>query len=240
MATAVDKPWLAEGEQKRTVVRELFADIAPRYDLLNSLMSMGLHKLWRRNAVGKLDLHPGDSALDVCCGTGDFLKPLREAVGPRGSVEGLDFCKPMLEIAEKKLAGRARLTLGDATRLPHATGLFDAVSVGWGLRNVPDLESALGEAFRVLRSGGRFVCLDMTQPEKNPVGQLGEKAFNAVVPILGRLFGKTDAYTYLPRSAAKFATKDGLAEAMRKAGFEDVAYKSFFFGNIAMHWGAKP
>lgn len=240
MASAVEKPWLAEGEQKRMVVRDLFADIAPRYDLLNSLMSLGLHKVWRKNAVAKLDLHAGDSVLDVCCGTGDFLRPLREAVGERGAVEGLDFCKPMLDIAEKKLAGRARLTLGDATNLPHASGLFDAVSVGWGLRNVPDLEAALSEAFRVLRSGGRFVCLDMTQPEHNPVGRIGEKAFNAVVPVLGRVFGKTDAYTYLPKSAAKFASKRGLADAMERAGFEEVAFESFFFGNIAMHWGVKP
>ena len=236
MSAAVEKPCQAEGEQKRVAVRNLFADIAPSYDLLNTLMSFGLHHLWRRDAVRKLDLHPGDSVLDICCGTGDFLLPLRNAVGDKGHVEGLDFCSPMLAIAEKKVKGRARLTLGDATHLPHASGLFDAATVGWGLRNVPDLGAALREANRVLKPGGKFICLDMTQSDKG----IGRKAFEAIVPILGKLFGKTDAYAYLPKSTEKFTDKIGLAQAMRDAGFEKVDYKSLFFGNIAMHWGVKP
>lgn len=236
MGAAVEKPWLAEGEQKRIAVRNLFADIAPSYDLLNTLMSFGLHHLWRREAVRKLDLHSGDSVLDICCGTGDFLLPLRQAVGPKGHVEGLDFCAPMLTIAEKKAKGRARLTLGDATRLPHSSELFDAVTVGWGLRNVPDLQAALSEVHRVLKPGGKFICLDMTQSDKG----FGRKAFEMVVPALGKIVGKTDAYAYLPKSTEKFTTKAGLAQAMTDAGLKDVDCRSLFFGNIAMHWGVKP
>src|SRR5688572_4273319 len=146
-------PWLAEGAQKREAVRAMFGEIAPTYDLLNSIMSLRLHHRWRKFAVGQLELSEGNSALDLCCGTGDFMMPLRKAVGPRGRLLGIDFSQPMLDRAKRK--GLAEVALGDACQLPIQSSRFDAVTVGWGLRNVPDVPAALGEIVRALRAGGR-------------------------------------------------------------------------------------
>src|SRR5687768_564707 len=133
MATQAEKaPWRAVGAEKREAVQRLFAEIAPRYDLLNSIMSLSRHRRWRTHAVTLLRLQPGDSALDVCCGTGDFLKPLREAVGTKGKVMGLDFCLPMLQMARAKSCP-ALLVQADACLLPVQSESVDAVTVGWGI-----------------------------------------------------------------------------------------------------------
>lgn len=233
-----DAPWLAEGGEKRETVRRMFAEIAPRYDRLNALMSLRRHHVWRASAVRELDLKPGDAALDVCCGTGDFLVPLRRSVGPSGRTLGIDYCAPMLEIASKKLPG-AHLALGDACRLPVASGRFDGVTVGWGLRNVPDLEAALREIARVLKPGGRMACLDMAIP-RNPIAR-GASALvcGFLLPALGSLFGHRRAYTYLPKSAERFASREELAQAMQCAGFGEVRWRDFMFGNICLHVGVK-
>lgn len=215
----------------------MFSDIAPTYDLLNSLMSFRLHHRWRRLATRRLNLSHGDKALDVCCGTGDFLPHLQRAVGPKGVVAGLDFALPMLQRATPK--SDACLFLGDASCLPFLSESFDGVSVGWGLRNVPSLQTVLAEVVRVLRSEGRFVCLDMTRTE-SLVGRLSSKVFQSVVPVLGRLFGRSEAYTYLPKSTQRFPTAEELAESLQDAGFIHVGFRRLFFGSIAMHWGSKP
>jgi demethylmenaquinone methyltransferase/2-methoxy-6-polyprenyl-1,4-benzoquinol methylase len=227
---------MAEGEEKREVVRELFADVAPSYDLVNGLLSLSLHHRWRRAAVEGLGLREEDWALDVCCGTGDFLVPLAKVVG--GRVVGVDFCAPMLARAREKVPCAA-LQLGDACRLPIAGGRFDAVTVGWGLRNVPDVGAALREANRVLKPGGRFVTLDMARPRNGVVGRVSEWAFHTVVPLVGRVFGKSRAYTYLPKSTLQFLSRDELKRAMEQAGFSDVRTRDFAFGNVCMHWGTK-
>jgi demethylmenaquinone methyltransferase/2-methoxy-6-polyprenyl-1,4-benzoquinol methylase len=230
--------WKTEGEQKRTRVQGMFAEIAPTYDAMNSVMSFRLHHRWRAAAVAKLELQPGDRALDVCCGTGDFLLPLQRAVGPSGFVAGTDFCLPMLAVVPKKVQ-RPAVALGDACRLPYASGVFDGVTVGWGIRNVSSVDAAHREIARVLRPGGRFVSLDMARP-RNPVLRILSKfVFHTVVPLLGSLLGKTKAYTYLPKSTERFASREELAESMRQAGFRDVGFRDFFFGNICMHWGTK-
>lgn len=233
-----DKPWLAEGAEKREFVRGMFADVAPSYDLVNSLMCFRLHHRWRSLAVAGLELGQGDSALDVCCGTGDFLVPLRRAVGSSGAVCGIDFCEPMLALARAKDA-RAVLGLGDAGCLPVASSSVDAVTIGWGLRNVPDVDQALREAARVLKPGGRLVTLDMARPSSRFVGGVSEAVFHRVVPFLGRLFGKTQAYTYLPKSTLAFLTREEMMAAMERAGFTQVRWKDAFFGNVCMHWGVK-
>lgn len=233
-----EKPWLAEGDEKRAVVREMFADVAPSYDLVNSLMCLRLHYRWRREAVRVLGLGPGESALDVCCGTGDFLRPLREAVGDEGRVVGVDFCAPMLEVAARKGLG-AGLGLGDACRLPVGSGQFDGVTVGWGLRNVPDIGAALEEAHRVLKPGGRFVTLDMARPRSKFVGKVSEWVFHHLVPLIGRVFGKSRAYTYLPKSTLQFLSREEMKAAMERAGFQNVKWHDFFCGNVCMHWGVK-
>ncbi len=232
-----DAVWKTEGAEKRTAVQGMFADIAPTYDRLNGLISFSLHRRWRQFAVTKLGLRKGQKALDVCCGTGDFMLPLGKAVGDSGLVCGIDFCQPMLEIARKKRVGD--LALGDACILPVANGTFDAVSVGWGIRNVPDIDVAHRELFRVLKPGGRFVSLDMARPNNRFVRIPSEMIFNKLVPFLGSLFGKTSAYTYLPKSTQRFMTRDELKASMEAAGFTDVAYTNMMLGNICVHWGRK-
>ncbi len=229
------RPWMAEGEEKREMVRGMFADVAPSYDLVNSLMCMRLHHRWRRMAVEGLGLRRGEKALDVCSGTGDFLKPLREA---GATVVGVDFCAPMLQRAREKMP-EADLSLGDACKLPIAGGLFDAVTVGWGLRNVPDVGAALREANRVLKAGGRFVTLDMARPRSRFVGRVSELVFHKVVPVIGRVFGKSQAYTYLPKSTLQFLSREQMKAAMEAAGFRDVRWRDVFCGNVCMHWGVK-
>ncbi len=244
--------WRTEGERKRAAVRGMFGSIARGYDRMNGLMSLGLHHRWRGFAVSRLALQPGGRALDVCCGTGDFMLPLRRAVGPTGRVVGVDFCLPMLEGAKEKLStsvergawsgeSQSTLALGDACRLPIGSGLFDAVSVGWGLRNVPDLDAALAEASRVLRPGGRFVSLDMARPRNPLVRGAAEFALRRVLPFLGKLLRLDgEAYAYLPESTLRFASRETLAAAMRRAGFDDVAYRDLMLGNLCVHWGRKP
>jgi demethylmenaquinone methyltransferase/2-methoxy-6-polyprenyl-1,4-benzoquinol methylase len=239
MATAEKTPWQAEGEEKREKVRQMFAEIAPRYDLVNSLMSFSRHRHWRAFAVSVLNLSQGDRALDVCSGTGDFIAPLRKAVGDPGSVAGLDFCLPMLEIAKKKGVPGSLLE-GDACRLPIRDASVNAVSVGWGIRNVPDIDAAHREMARVLKPGGRLVSVDMAKP-RNPIVRLGSKLVGrGLLPLLGSIFGARKAYTYLPKSTEKFLSRQELRESMERAGLKDVRWKDFMFGNICIHWGTKP
>jgi demethylmenaquinone methyltransferase/2-methoxy-6-polyprenyl-1,4-benzoquinol methylase len=262
--------WRREGEGKRAAVRGMFADIARGYDRMNGLMSFGLHHRWRAFAVRQLWLHEGQRVLDVCCGTGDFMLSLRKEVGSTGQVFGVDFCLPMLEGAQEKLRapsalppapshrptepsqsstdgaprrreGESSLALGDACRLPVASDAFDGVSVGWGLRNVPDLDAALGEAYRVLKKGGRFVSLDMARPRNPIVRKAAEFALRRALPLLGKLLRLGDeAYAYLPESTLRFASRETLAAAMERAGFVDVAYRDLMLGNLCVHWGRKP
>lgn len=236
-AVVDEKPWLAEGEEKRAFVRGMFADVAPSYDFVNSLMCLRLHYRWRAKAVEVLGLREGESALDVCCGTGDFMVALGKAVRG-GRVVGVDFCAPMIERVREKLA-EPEVSLGDACRLPVASSRFDGATVGWGLRNVPDVAAALGEIHRVLRPGGRFVTLDMARPRSRVFGRLSEWVFHHLVPLIGRVFGKSQAYTYLPKSTLQFMSREEMAAAMEQAGFADVRHRDFFFGNVCMHWGVK-
>lgn len=231
--------WQAEGAQKRAAVQGMFAEIAPTYDLLNSILSLRRHHLWRRLAVRRLELAPGQTALDVCTGTGDFLAPLRRAVGQAGQVVGIDFCLPMLELAATKATGSG-LATGDACRLPIRENAVDGVSVGWGIRNVPDVDAAHRELFRVLKPGGRFVSLDMAQPRNRVIRGFGRVMFHRVVPWIGARFGRAQAYTYLPKSTERFFSREQLRESMERAGFVDVTWKDLFFGNICLHVGRKP
>lgn len=231
--------WTAEGQEKRAAVQSMFGEIAPNYDLCNSLMSFRLHHRWRALAVRMLDLKPGDTALDVCCGTGDFFPPLRSAVGEKGKILGLDFSLPMLQIGSKKDATAAR-GLADACRLPVQASSVDGMTVGWGIRNVPDIDLAHREAMRVLRPGKKFVSVDMAQP-RGAFLRAGSKFMtHRFLPFLGTLFGKREAYTYLPKSTERFLDRDALKSSMERAGFVSVGYRDLFFGNICVHWGTKP
>lgn len=219
----------------------MFDRIAGRYDLLNSVMTAGLHHRWRQRAADRAALAPGDSALDVCCGTGDLALELAGRVTPGGHVVGCDFSEPMLDLAREKAALRdaaaVRFEWADALRLPYDEGRFDAVTVGFGIRNLSDLDAGLREMRRVLRPGGRLVILEITQPARPPLSSFYSLWFDRVVPILGRLAGDSEAYSYLPESVRSFPRPDGLAEKMDAAGLERIHWTVLAGGIIAIHSG---
>ena len=229
-------------------VRQMFDGIVPRYDLLNRLMTGGRDVAWRKIAVREAARHLNPSTasvLDLATGTGDLALEL-ERTG-FASVVGLDFSAPMLQEAERK--GRAQpggaslvsWVQGDAMALPFAPNTFDAVTVGFGLRNMPDYLGALREVVRVLKPGGTFVCLE-TSPLPSPVlRSLFETAMRAGLPVLGGvLSGDREAYTYLPQSSAVFPDADALGRLMQVAGLRNVRYLRRGLGAVAIHVGRKP
>jgi len=230
--------WERQGQEKRTAVKAMFAEIAPVYDRMNAILSFTLHRKWRAFAADQLNLTLGNTALDVCCGTGDFMTELRKLVGPQGQVVGMDFCLPMLEGAQNKQADP--LSLGDACALPVKSESVNGVTVGWGIRNVPSIDAAHAEIYRVLKPEGKFVSIDMAIPNHPILRGISKFMFQTVSPALGKLMGKGQAYTYLPASTERFSTRQQLADSMRRAGFIDVQYRDLMLGNICVHWGKKP
>jgi demethylmenaquinone methyltransferase/2-methoxy-6-polyprenyl-1,4-benzoquinol methylase len=221
----------------------MFADIAPVYDRMNGVMSLRLHHRWRKFAVHQLHVQEGDTGLDLCSGTGDFLKPLRDAVGKSGHIMGIDFCKPMLNFCQPKIGNDRNSTLlavGDACRIPLASHSVDAVTVGWGMRNVADLDSAHQEIFRILKSNGRFVSLECAIPKNPMIRSVSMFVNRFVLPTMGRVLGNGIAYTYLPESVRKFGTRDEICRQMSQAGFQEVTWTDLFFGNICLFQGVKP
>ncbi len=231
--------WEAQGDEKRREVRGMFSTIAPSYDRANALMSFNLHQHWRKFAASKLGISRGDTVLDLCTGTGDFLPIHRSLVGSEGVLIGIDFCAPMLEKAVEK-DNQATLTLGDACSIPLQDQSVDAVSVGWGIRNVPDVDLAHREVFRVLKAGKRFVSVDCAEPTSAVVRAATNLLRTPMLGFLGTLIGSKDAYQYLSESTARFKSREDLAASMRSAGFVDVHYKDLMLSNICVHWGTKP
>jgi demethylmenaquinone methyltransferase / 2-methoxy-6-polyprenyl-1,4-benzoquinol methylase len=225
---------VASGRLRADDVRTMFDRIAPVYDAMNRIMTAGLDRQWRRETVEAV-VRPGDRVLDACCGTGDLAVA---AAKTGGKVTGLDFSERMLERAQRKDSSIAWVR-GDLLELPFEKGSFDAATVGFGIRNVEDVEVAFGELRRVLRSGGRLGVLEITQPEGflRPFYRVW---FDRVVPLLGRVLPGGSAYTYLPASVRRFPGPEELAAAMRSAGFEDVRYRLFAGGIVALHTGEAP
>lgn len=224
-------------------VQTMFDRISGRYDLLNSLMTAGLHHQWRERAADRAKLTPGDAVLDVCCGTGDFAFELARRVSPGGRVVGCDFSEPMLDRAREK-AGKAdapvRFEWADALSLPYDEGRFDAATVGFGIRNLSDLDRGLAEMRRVLRPGGRLVILEITQPTRPPLSTFYSLWFDRIVPVLGRIAGDSGAYSYLPESVRSFPSPPRLAEKMDAAGLERIRWTVLAGGIIAIHSGVAP
>lgn len=233
------------GERKRSYVRDMFARIAPRYDLLNSLLSLRIHHWWRAVAARVAALQPGDKALDVCTGTADLAIRLARAVGPQGTVVGLDFCEPMLRLGLQKVQRslrhhRVQLILGDALHLPFADDTFHAVTVAFGIRNVVDISRAFAEMWRVLQPGGRVVCLEFSHPRVQPFRALYQFYFHHILPRIGGALSHLDAYTYLPTSVRYFPEREQLAEVMRRVGFVEVNWQELSLGIVCIHTGVKP
>lgn len=231
--------WEAQGDEKRTQVQQMFATIAPSYDSVNGLMSLNQHQNWRRLALSKILLQPNQIVVDLCCGTGDFLPLIREAVGTQGSVIGVDFCSPMLLQARTKLSN-PDLILGDGNQLPIASEVADAVTVGWGIRNVPNIDQTHEEIYRILKSGGRFVSIDCSDPA-HPVLKFATRLLRGrILTAIGSVFGFRNAYQYLDESTKRFKTRQELKASMESAGFVEVNYQDLMLGNICIHWGTKP
>jgi demethylmenaquinone methyltransferase / 2-methoxy-6-polyprenyl-1,4-benzoquinol methylase len=220
----------------------MFDRVAGRYDALNSVMTAGLHHRWRRRAADRAQLSPGDSALDICCGTGDLALELADRVMPAGHVVGCDFSEPMLDLAREKARSRqaagVRFEWADALSLPYDAGRFDAVTVGFGVRNLADLDRGLREMTRVLRPGGRLVVLEITQPTRPPLSSFYSLWFDRIVPLLGSFSGDSEAYSYLPESVRNFPDPAKLAELMDAAGLEQIRWTVLAGGIIAIHSGA--
>jgi len=213
-------------------VRRMFDRIAPVYDAMNRVMTAGLDQRWRRATVREA-VRSGDDVLDACCGTGDLAIAARNAGA--SYVVGVDFSERMLERARRK-APDLEWVQSDVLELPFEDGSFDAAVVGFGVRNVEDLEGAIRELRRVLRPGGRLGILEITTP-RGPLKPFYKLWFDRVVPLLGRLLPGGDAYTYLPASVRRFPGPEELAELLGSCGFEAVQFRRFAGGIVALHVG---
>jgi demethylmenaquinone methyltransferase/2-methoxy-6-polyprenyl-1,4-benzoquinol methylase len=220
----------------------MFSAIAPTYDLLNHFLSVNIDRSWRERAVARLrwEARPGGRYLDACAGTLDFAATLLTQPGFRGSVVGADFALPMLRRGAGKANGRALRAGADALELPFKEGTFDGATVGFGVRNLADLDAGLVELRRVLRNGARLVILDFTTPAFAPMRALYLFYFRRALPFVGRLVsGHPTAYDYLPSSVMEFPSPPVLEARMARAGFRECGHQLLTGGIAAVHWGER-
>jgi len=234
------------GKDKATYVKETFNSIAGHYDLMNSLMSVGMDKRWRRIAVQRVGAKTGMQMLDVCCGTGQLSMELGKAVGNAGNVTGLDFSQKMLDVAKRSLTQSSNpchihFIQGDAMELPFADSSFDGVTVGWGLRNLPDLRQGIREMARVVKPGGKVVSLDMAKPSFPVFKQAYWVYFEKLVPLMGKIWArKASAYQYLHDSAREFPSQQELIRIFAECGLCEARYDNLAGGVVAVVTGIKP
>lgn len=225
-------------------VQALFDRIASTYDSTNNAISLGMHKHWRKKTMEQVPLSVGDQALDLCCGTGDWTIDLAEIVGPTGKVVGLDFSQKMLEIAKNKLkqtnfSPQTSLIQGDAMSLPFENDSFDLVTIGFGLRNVPDAFQVLKEMKRVLKPGGMVACLETSQPENKLIYPFWYLYFKLVPTIAKLKHNKRQDYVYLQQTTQKFVHAKELKQMFQDTGLIKSSYTTFMFGACALHIGYK-
>ncbi len=209
----------------------MFDRIAPVYDAMNRLMTAGLDRHWRRETAAAV-VRPGDDVLDICCGTGDLALAAADA---GGCVKALDFSEPMLERARRK-SSEIEWLEGDALALPFPDASFDAVTIGFGMRNVANVERGLAEMRRVLRPGGRLAILEITRP-RGALAPFYRFWFDGVIPLAGKVLPGGSAYSYLPASVRRFPAPEGLARLLDGAGFDEIRWRLFAGGIVALHTG---
>jgi demethylmenaquinone methyltransferase/2-methoxy-6-polyprenyl-1,4-benzoquinol methylase len=222
-------------------VRAMFDRIAGVYDLLNLLISVFQEPRWRRRLVAAAGLPPGGSAIDVACGTGKVAADLHRRVGPSGHVLGVDISTRMIALARRRFGARSGLefVVGDALALPTPTGTFDAATIAFGMRNLPDYRRGFAEMARSVRPGGRVLCLEIARPRSRPA-RLLRWWFDRIVPLIGRLAGQGSAYAYLVRSVQDYPSPERIAEIMREAGLADVSWRGLSGGIVTLHVGTVP
>jgi demethylmenaquinone methyltransferase/2-methoxy-6-polyprenyl-1,4-benzoquinol methylase len=233
----------AGGAEKRAYVRQIFSEIAPRYDLLNHVLSLNIDRGWRRKAIAELGLerNPGGTYLDLCAGTMDVSVALAHTSGFSGRIVSADFAEPMLRAGKSKTIGtRIAPVTADALELPLASGSIAGAIVSFGIRNVAGLDNSLVEVARVLEPGGRFVILEFSTPSSSLLNAAYQQYFKHVLPRIGGFIsGHPTAYRYLPESVANFPTGDDLARRMQAAGFSKVRWRPLTFGVVAIHVGER-
>lgn len=229
-------------QSKEQKVHSVFESISTDYDKMNSVISFNLHKKWRADIMERMNVKAGSKALDVCCGTADWTISMAQSVGSQGDVTGLDFSNAMLSSAAPKTDKYPNITLvqGNAMQLPFEDNTFDYVTIGFGLRNVPDYETALKEMFRVVKPGGIVACLETSQSEIPGYRQLFRLYFNYIMPVFGKLFAKSyNEYSWLQESADEFPGREELAQLFKSAGFTRVDYRPYSGGVAAGHIAIK-
>ncbi|GIP15148.1 demethylmenaquinone methyltransferase [Paenibacillus montaniterrae] len=231
-------------QNSKSHVHDLFENIAPKYDKMNDIMSFRQHKVWRKKTMQLMNVQPGQTALDLCCGTCDWTIDLARA-SKTGKIIGLDFSEQMLAIGKRKvveagLDAQVELVQGNAMELPFADNSFDYVTIGFGLRNVPDYKQVVSEMLRVVKPGGKIVCLDMSKPQAQPFKSIYYFYFEKIVPLLGKAFAKRfAAYKWLPDSLQLFLDAKELKALFEQVGAKEVYVKNFFLGVAALHIGKK-
>jgi demethylmenaquinone methyltransferase / 2-methoxy-6-polyprenyl-1,4-benzoquinol methylase len=231
-------------QSKEERVHHVFEKIYKQYDWMNSVISFNQHLRWRKDTMKRMNVQKGAIVLDLCCGTADWTIALAHAVGPEGKVFGLDFSQNMLKIGKEKVAHEqltnVELIHGNAMEIPFEDYTFDYVTIGFGLRNVPDYLHVLKEMYRVLKPGGLAVCLETSQPTMIGYRQLYYLYFRYIMPVFGKIFAKSyKEYSWLQESARDFPGMKELAQLFEQAGFSNVTYKPYSGGVAAVHFGMK-
>lgn len=230
---------------KEEYVHSIFTTIAPKYDLLNTILSFNRDRFWRKIAVDKTELSEGGKGIDVCCGTGKLAFEQAERVGLKGEVVGIDFCEDMLAIALKKTPLKYKNNIkwlkADATKLPMSDNEFDGATIGFALRNVPSIEKTIKEMKRVVKPGGKVVSLELAKPSTPVFKHLYYLYFNHLVPVMGKLgLGKEGPYSYLPNSLKFFPHQEEIKDIFGDLGLINNHYIELTGGIVAVHVGTVP